>query len=57
MSVGARGVFNAAYRPLLFDVHVIPFPAADGSAEAVAATLRALEDACFSTDGRRGAYL
>ena len=28
MSVGARGVFNAAYEPLLFDVESIPFPAA-----------------------------
>ncbi len=26
MSVGARGVFNAAYAPLLFDVTTIPFP-------------------------------
>ncbi|MBI4725267.1 MAG: aminotransferase class III-fold pyridoxal phosphate-dependent enzyme, partial [Rhodomicrobium sp.] len=28
MSVGARGVFNAAYEPLLFEVERIPFPAA-----------------------------
>src|SRR4029077_9402883 len=28
MSVGARGIFNAAYAPLLFDVTTIPFPAA-----------------------------
>ena len=28
MSVGARGVFNQAYAPLLFDVGTIPFPAA-----------------------------
>lgn len=28
MSVGARGVFNAAYEPLLFAVDTIPFPAA-----------------------------
>jgi adenosylmethionine-8-amino-7-oxononanoate aminotransferase len=27
MSAGERGVFNAAYRPLLFDVETIPFPA------------------------------
>jgi adenosylmethionine-8-amino-7-oxononanoate aminotransferase len=27
MSVGARGVFNRAYEPLLFDVSRIPFPA------------------------------
>ena len=28
MSVGARGVFNAAYEPLLFEVGRIPFPGA-----------------------------
>ncbi|MUT27101.1 MULTISPECIES: adenosylmethionine--8-amino-7-oxononanoate transaminase [Mesorhizobium] len=28
MSVGARGVFNVAYEPLLFEVDTIPFPAA-----------------------------
>ena len=28
MSVGARGIFNAAYEPLLFEVDTIPFPAA-----------------------------
>ncbi len=28
MSVGARGVFNAAYEPLLFEVARIPFPVA-----------------------------
>jgi len=27
MSVGARGVFNAAYEPILFEVDRIPFPA------------------------------
>ncbi|PKP91771.1 MAG: adenosylmethionine--8-amino-7-oxononanoate transaminase [Alphaproteobacteria bacterium HGW-Alphaproteobacteria-16] len=27
MSVGARGVFNQSYAPLLFDVDTIPFPA------------------------------
>ena len=27
MSIGARGVFNRAYEPLLFDVGTIPFPA------------------------------
>ena len=26
MSVGARGVFNAAYEPLLFEVTTVPFP-------------------------------
>lgn len=29
MSVGARGVFNQAYTPLLFDVETIPFPGED----------------------------
>lgn len=42
MSVGARGVFNRAYAPLLFDVGTIPFPAAG----AEQATLDALEAAC-----------
>jgi adenosylmethionine-8-amino-7-oxononanoate aminotransferase len=42
MSVGARGVFNQAYEPLLFDVDRIPFPHA-GREEA---TLAALDLAC-----------
>ena len=42
MSVGARGVFNQAYAPLLFDVATIPFPVAG----AEQATLDALEAAC-----------
>ena len=42
MSVGARGVFNAAYAPLLFDVTTIPFPV-EGSEDA---TLDALRVAC-----------
>ncbi|QIG95984.1 MULTISPECIES: adenosylmethionine--8-amino-7-oxononanoate transaminase [unclassified Bradyrhizobium] len=42
MSVGARGVFNAAYEPLLFDVASIPFPATGHEQ----ATLDALEAAC-----------
>jgi adenosylmethionine-8-amino-7-oxononanoate aminotransferase len=41
MSVGARGVFNAAYGPLLFDVTTVPFP----SAGREQATLDALEAA------------
>src|ERR1700761_2349431 len=41
MSVGARGVFNAAYGPLLFDVTTIPFPSAGHEQ----ATLDALEAA------------
>ncbi|CAA9532499.1 MAG: Adenosylmethionine-8-amino-7-oxononanoate aminotransferase [uncultured Sphingomonadaceae bacterium] len=42
MSVGARGVFNRAYQPLLFDVETIPFPAAGREQD----TLDALERAC-----------
>jgi adenosylmethionine-8-amino-7-oxononanoate aminotransferase len=42
MSAGARGVFNAAYAPLLFDVTRLPFPGAG----AEQATLDALEAAC-----------
>jgi adenosylmethionine---8-amino-7-oxononanoate aminotransferase len=42
MSVGARGVFNAPYGPLLFDVDRVPFP----SAVREQATLDALNTAC-----------
>ena len=42
MSVGARGVFNAPYGPLLFDVDRLPFP----SAGREQATLDALNTAC-----------
>ncbi len=42
MSVGARGVFSAAYAPLLFDVATVPFPAAGCGQE----TLDALEAVC-----------
>ncbi|MDG5489180.1 adenosylmethionine--8-amino-7-oxononanoate transaminase [Sphingomonas sp. BGYR3] len=42
MSVGARGVFNRAYQPLLFDVGTLPFPAAGREQ----ATLDALTAAC-----------
>jgi adenosylmethionine---8-amino-7-oxononanoate aminotransferase len=42
MSVGARGVYNQAYSPLLFDVGTVPFPAV--GAEQV--TLDALEAQC-----------
>jgi adenosylmethionine-8-amino-7-oxononanoate aminotransferase len=30
MAAGARGIFNAAYEPLLFEVDRLPFPAGDG---------------------------
>jgi adenosylmethionine-8-amino-7-oxononanoate aminotransferase len=39
MSAGARGVFNAAYEPFLFEVERLPFPAAGREQE----TLDALE--------------
>jgi len=42
MSLGARGVFNAPYAPLLFEVTRLPFPAAGREQ----ATLNALEAAC-----------
>jgi adenosylmethionine-8-amino-7-oxononanoate aminotransferase len=42
MSVGARGVFNSPYEPLLFDVTTIPWPAAGREQM----TLDALEAAC-----------
>jgi adenosylmethionine-8-amino-7-oxononanoate aminotransferase len=42
MSAGARGVFNAAYEPLLFDVARVPFPHEGREQE----TLDALERAC-----------
>ncbi|GAC1612180.1 MAG: adenosylmethionine--8-amino-7-oxononanoate transaminase [Novosphingobium sp.] len=41
MSVGERGVFNAPYAPLLFDVGTIPFPIGDG-----ANSIAALESEC-----------
>jgi len=46
MSVGARGVFNRAYAPLLFDVDTIPFPA-DGRQQIA---LDAVESACRAGD-------
>ncbi|GMN14902.1 adenosylmethionine--8-amino-7-oxononanoate transaminase [Altererythrobacter sp. MTPC7] len=42
MSVGARGAFNRAYEPLLFDVISVPFPEEGAEQE----TLDALEAAC-----------
>lgn len=46
MSVGERGVYNAAWTPLLFDVGTIPFPA-PGREEAC---LDALETACTEAE-------
>jgi adenosylmethionine-8-amino-7-oxononanoate aminotransferase len=48
MSVGHRGVFNAPYDPMLFDVRYIPFPARgaeDRTIDALAALLGAEADA------------
>ena len=45
MSVGARGVFNRPYQPLLFDVTRIPFPAPGVEQAAI----DALEAACRAT--------
>lgn len=42
MSVGARGIFNEPYSPLLFDVDVIPFPETGRGQE----TIDALEALC-----------
>lgn len=44
MSVGARGVFNQAYAPLLFDVATVAFPVAGREQE----TLDSLETHCRS---------
>jgi adenosylmethionine-8-amino-7-oxononanoate aminotransferase len=46
MSAGARGVFNAAYEPLLFDVVRLPFPHAVEEER----TLAALDEACGAGD-------
>ncbi len=46
MAAGARGVFNAAYAPLLYDVTRIPFPA-PGREQA---TFDAIESACRKAD-------
>ncbi len=45
MSVGARGVFNKSYAPLLFDVDVIPFP--ERGREPL--TMAALEQFCMQS--------
>jgi adenosylmethionine-8-amino-7-oxononanoate aminotransferase len=46
MSVGARGPFNEAYEPLLFEVARIPFPASGREAD----TLAALNRLCRAGD-------
>ncbi len=51
MSVGERGVFNAAYDPLLFEVDTIPFPAPGREQE----TLDRFE--ALSRDGKAAALI
>ncbi|MEL6874805.1 MAG: adenosylmethionine--8-amino-7-oxononanoate transaminase [Pseudomonadota bacterium] len=53
MSIGARGVFNQAYAPLLFDVGTIPFPE-DGKEQDTIAALRAF---CEDTDNPPAALI
>ncbi len=45
MSAGARGVFNATYAPLLFDVERLPFPTAGREQQTLDALERAAKDA------------
>ena len=45
MSAGARGVFNAAYEPLLFDVARLPFPAPGREQQTLDALAAAAPDA------------
>jgi len=45
MSAGARGVYNAAYEPLLFDVVRLPFPAAGRERETLEQLKAAASDA------------
>ena len=53
MSVGARGVFNQAYGPLLFDVGTVAFP----EAGAEQATLDQLEAFCKDSDNTPAALI
>ena len=46
MAIGERGVYNAAWQPLLFDVGTIPYPAAGRERDCLAA----LDDACAAPD-------
>ena len=46
MSAGARGIFNAAYEPLLFDVARLPFPAPGRERETLAALETLAPEAC-----------
>jgi len=53
MSVGARGVFNQAYAPLLFDVGTISFPEAGAEQQ----TLDQLEAFCTDCDNAPAALI
>jgi len=53
MSVGARGVFNQAYAPLLFDVGTLCFPAAGAEQD----TLDQLQDFCTDRDNPPAALI
>ena len=53
MSIGARGVFNNAYAPLLFDVNSIPFPQQGAEQDA----LDALEALCADLDNPPAALI
>lgn len=53
MSVGARGIFNAAYESLLFDVGTIPFP----EEESAQITLDALDSACSQSGSIPAAFI
>lgn len=44
MSIGARGVFNQAYAPLLFDVGTIPFPEPGKEQDTIAALQALCQD-------------
>lgn len=46
MSVGARGVFNQAYAPLLFEVGTVPFPAAGREQASLDALASLCADPC-----------
>lgn len=57
MSIGARGVFNQAYSPLLFDVGTIPFPGLVPGDASAQHTLDALEAYCSDGDNPPAALI
>jgi adenosylmethionine-8-amino-7-oxononanoate aminotransferase len=54
MSAGSRGIFNAAYEPLLFDVARLPFPAPGREQETLAALAAAAPSAAALILGSGG---